>query len=130
MSTIEHTQISAVRKGGQVISSWYNWAKFMSTTDAREYGKHLAEMLAASHFSLEEKQAWAALVPVMTAAQLVQFDTLLRADMQAEASHELEDLLIAVKAAQHKRDLSVTAANEQAHQELDAIQKELEAAGK
>ena len=47
--------------------------------DAREYGKHIAEMLAASHFTAEEKQAWAVLVPDMTLEQLEKFDALLQA---------------------------------------------------
>lgn len=99
-------------------------ANFLS--DARAYGAHIAEMLAASHFSAEEKQAWAELVSLMSPEQLSKFDALLRADMQAEVKSDLEDLLIALKAALHQRDLSLAAIKEQAHQDFDAVEKELE----
>jgi len=95
-------------------------------SDARAYGAHLAEMLAASHFSAEEKQAWAELVPLMTATQLGEFDVLLQSDMRAEVRAELEDLLVAIKATLHQRDLSLVAIQEQAHQDFDAVEKELE----
>jgi hypothetical protein len=95
-------------------------------SDARAYGAHLAEMLAASHFSAEEKQAWAELVPLMTPTQLGKFDALLQDDMQAEVRTELEDLFVTIKAALHQRDLSLVAIQEQAHQDFDAVEKELE----
>ncbi len=95
-------------------------------TKAREYGEHLASMLVASHFSVAEKEAWAFLVPGMTPEQLVRFDQLLQADMAALAGHEMQDLLVELKAAQHKRDLSLAALNEKTHQTLDALTQDIE----
>ena len=96
--------------------------------EAREYGQHLAEMLAASHFSAEEKEAWAFLIPEMSNEQLKKFDAVLRADMSAQSAGELEDLVVSIRAAQHKRDLSLSALNEDTHQKLDQIEKDIEAA--
>lgn len=95
-------------------------------SDARAYGLHIAEMLAASHFSAEEKQAWALLVPLMTPDQLGQFDAMLRSDMKSGARREIEDLLVELRAKLHVRDLSLAAIKERAHQDFDALEKELE----
>lgn len=56
--------------------------------ESQEYGKQLAQMLAASHFSDQQKRAWAALVPVMTATQLKKFHALLKADKLAHEQPE------------------------------------------
>ena len=96
--------------------------------DAREYGQHLTLMLAASHFSAAEKQAWAELVPAMTKEQLIKFDALLQADMRALSAHELESTSIALRAAMHKRDLALSALNQDAHQALDELEQEIQAA--
>lgn len=97
--------------------------------DARAYGQHLAEMLAASHFSAENKEAWAFLIPEMTPEQLGKFDAILRADMTAKTTHELEDLIISIRAAQHKRDLSLAALDAETDKAFDDLEEEIEAAG-
>lgn len=97
---------------------------------AREYGQHLAQMLAVSSFSDEAKQAWAALVPSMTPDQLIKFDELLKADMKAQTSVELEDTVVAIKAAQHSHDLSEAALGAKVDQTLDTIEAELDSAEK
>lgn len=96
--------------------------------DAREYGKHLAEMLMASHFTAEQKEAWAFLIPEMSSEQLAKFDAILRADMTAKSTHELEDLIVSIRAAQHQRDLSLDALDTKTDQDFDDIEKEIEAA--
>ena len=97
--------------------------------DARAYGQHLASMLAASHFSVAEKQAWAVLIPDMSLEQLKKFDAVLRADMTAQSTHELEDLNIAITAARHQRDLSMAALETEADQIMAEVQATLEANG-
>lgn len=101
-----------------------------TTAKAREYGQHLAQMLAVSSFSDEAKQAWAALVPDMTPEQLIKFDELLKADMKAQTSVELEDTVVAIKAAQQSHDLSQVALGAQIDQTLDSIEAELDSAEK
>lgn len=96
--------------------------------EAKEYGQHLAAMLAASHFSTQEKQAWAKLVPSMSPEQLAKFDGLLRADMRAQSAHELENTSIALREAMHKRDLALSALNLSTHAALDALEQDLRAA--
>jgi|GEM_PF-1671690 len=97
-------------------------------TEAREYGRYLAEMLAASHFSVEEKQAWAALIPDMIPEQLAKLDAILKADINKQANAELEDLLVIIRAAEHKRDLSLAALRTKTHDALADIQKDINAA--
>lgn len=106
-----------------------NAANSKLLTEAHEYGQYLAEMLAASHFSVEEKQAWAFLLPNMTPEQLAKFDAILKADIKTQAGAELEDLLVTIRAAQHKSDLSMAALREKTHNALDGIEKDIEAAG-
>jgi hypothetical protein len=97
-------------------------------SDAKDYGQHLAAMLAVSRFSPEAKQAWAALVPSMTPDQLAKFDAMLQADMKAQAAGQLEGAAVQIKAAQHKRDFALSALDTQTNQALDDIEAQLKSA--
>ncbi len=89
--------------------------------DLEEYATHMAAMLMASRFSIEEKNALAALVPFMTEAQLVTFDNLLRTDIEAQNKRDLQGLLVAAQAAQHKRDLALAALDQKVSRQVDAL---------
>ncbi|MFZ2681871.1 MAG: hypothetical protein WAZ14_02155 [Patescibacteria group bacterium] len=100
-------------------------AELSGLAEAREYGQHLAALLASSSFTPEQKQAWATLVPEMSPAQLIKFDDLLRLNLQTQSAGELEHVFVDVQAARHKFELSLAALNEQTHQALDEIEAEL-----
>lgn len=101
--------------------------------EAKEYGHRIAEMLAASDFSAEQKAAWAVVVPAMTLEQLKRFDALLKLEMREQVEQEFEDVLTTLRAKVTEHELKVGAAQTQHNQSLDALEKEfkaLEAAAK
>lgn len=97
--------------------------------EARDYGQHLAEMLAASHFSKADQEAWAFLIPQMTLEQLKKLENVLLADLANQAKPELEDLIVSMKAAEHQHALSVAAIDETAAQAMDNLERDLSSAG-
>ncbi len=96
-------------------------------TDARSYGARLAQLLSQSQLPLHVQDAWAALLPSMTFSQIQQFEALLRAHIAGEIQHSLEDVLLEMQAQITQHDLSVSGAVHQAHGELDALERQLDA---
>ena len=96
-------------------------------TDARSYGARLAQLLASSGLPEPVQDAWAALVPSMTLPQLQHFEVLLRAHMDGEIQHELEDAFLEIRAEITKHDLALAGATHAAHVELDALERQLDA---
>lgn len=96
-------------------------------TDARAYGARLAEMLTASMLPEDVQRAWATLVPSMTLAQMQHFELLLRAHMNGEIQHELEDAFLEIRAEIVKHDLAVAGAAHKAHSAFDALERQIDA---
>lgn len=95
--------------------------------EAREYGKQIALMLAASQLSIQEKQAWAVVIGDMTKVQLETLTTMLHTGMTAQNLHNIQDLLVTIQAAAHKRDLSLTALSASVDQAFDEVEQTLKA---
>jgi hypothetical protein len=93
--------------------------------NAKEAGREIARMLAASSFSGEEKKAWADLVPYMDFALLQRFTSLLVADLEGTVAEQAEDTMLLLKAAAMKREFVVSHANKDAAQELQALERKL-----
>lgn len=96
-------------------------------TDARAYGARLAQMLVSSGLPEDVQNAWAALVPFMTIQQLQHFELLLRAHMNGEIQHALEDAFLEIRAEITKHDLAIAGAMHAAHTKLDDIERQLDA---
>lgn len=96
-------------------------------SDAKAYGARLAQMLAVSGLPQEVQDAWATLVPSMTFSQLQHFEVLLRAHMEGEIHHALEDVFLEIRAEITKHDLAIAGATHQAHVSLDALEHQLDA---
>jgi hypothetical protein len=98
----------------------------MVADQVQQLGESMAKMLMASSFSGPEKQAWAALVPHMSSLQLQRFMALLEKKLVVDAGQDAEDVLIALKAAEHEHALSVAAIHEKTHKSVEDLEKDLE----
>jgi|GEM_PF-2878733 hypothetical protein len=93
--------------------------------NARNSGREIARMLAASSFSSEEKKAWANLVPYMDLALLKRFTSLLAADLEGTVAEQAEDTMLLLKAAAMKREFAVSHAKKDAADGIRALEQEL-----
>lgn len=96
-------------------------------SDARAYGARLAQMLTSSQLPEDVQHAWAALVPHMSLAQMQHFELLLKAHMNGEVVHQLEDAFLEIRAELTRHELATAGAVHKAHVGLDAIEKQLDA---
>lgn len=96
-------------------------------TDAGNYGGNLAKALFESKLSDEEKEAWVALVPIMTLEQLAKFERYLVAVAQKTLSEEFSAELMAIKAALMNHELEKAIINQRFMAGLDKLAAELDA---
>lgn len=96
-------------------------------TDAKAYGARLAQLLSLSQLPPDVQEAWAALFPSMTLAQMQHFEVLLRAHIDGEIKTGLEDVLLQIQAEITHHDLAVAGATHKAHVALDDIEQQLDA---
>lgn len=96
-------------------------------SDARAYGARLAQMLTSSQLPEDVQRAWAVLVPHMSLAQMQKFELLLKAHINGEVVHQLEDTFLEIRAELTRHELATAGAVHQAHIGLDAIEKQLDA---
>lgn len=96
--------------------------------EAQAFGEHLARLLAASSLSIEQKQAWAALVSEMTLEQMVRFAKVLEKYVDASILPELADLRTKLEAVKRDYDLKVATLGQQAQTELNAVMAQVKAA--
>lgn len=96
-----------------------------AAVSAHDYGRKLYMMLEASSFSAEEKAAWMALLPELSLEQIERLSGLLEKNLMTQIADEFEDVLLKIKAARAKHELSRSALDLQTEQELAAIEREL-----
>jgi hypothetical protein len=96
------------------------------TAEARALGEELARLLERVPLSSEEKDAWAALVPFMTLEELGRFQRLLLSHLERQVFDEAEDIILAMKAEELKRQFAVAHAQHDAEKALDALEAEVD----
>lgn len=92
---------------------------------AHDYGRKLFLLLQASSLSDQEKAAWSELLPILSLAETDRLMALLEKNLTTQIAEEFEDVFLKLKAAQAKRDLSLSALDLRTEQELAALEKEL-----
>ncbi len=92
---------------------------------SKTLGADLALMLLNSTFTPEEKEAWARIIPYMTADELEKFLGILRKNLEGQVADSMEDTILLAKAAQIKHDFALTHAEHEAMEALDDIESEL-----
>lgn len=97
------------------------------TQDAKALGAELAKLLFDSPLPDEEKQAWAALVPFMTVEQLEQFRAMLLSHLERQVFDEAEDVILAIRAEELKRQFAHAQNLANANAGLDKIEAKIEA---
>lgn len=95
--------------------------------DAHAYGARLAQLLASSGLPADVQEAWAALVPAMSIAQLQHFELLLRAHIDGAVHELLEDAFLEIRAEIARHDLATSGAKHAAHVAMDDIERQLDA---
>lgn len=93
--------------------------------DGQSFGTQLASMLERSTFSVDEKEAWARLIPYMTTGELDRLSLILERNLAGEVANEMEDIMLQAKAAEMKRSFALTHAEQKAMEDLDSIESEL-----
>lgn len=96
--------------------------------EAQAFGEHLARLLAVCSLSIEQKQAWAALVSEMTLEQMVRFAKVLEKYVDASILPEMADLRSKLEAVKRDYDVTVATLGEQAQTELNAVMAQVKAA--
>ncbi len=97
----------------------------VTAVNAHDYGRKLFLLLQASSLSDQEKAAWSELLPVLSLAETDRLMALLEKNLTTQIAEEFEDVFLKLKAAQAKRDLSLSALDLRTEQELAALEKEL-----
>jgi thioesterase domain-containing protein len=95
--------------------------------DARATGEELARLLLDSPLPPEEKSAWAELVPFMTVEQIGKFRDMLLSHMERQIFDEAEDIILAMKAEELKRQFAHAHILADANKALGALEKDVDA---
>lgn len=95
--------------------------------DARATGEELAQLLLDSPLPPSEKSAWAELVPFMTVEQIGKFRDMLLSHMERQIFDEAEDIILAMKAEELKRQFAHAHILADANKALGVLEKEVDA---
>ncbi len=96
------------------------------TQDARALGEDLAQLLLDCPLADEEKRAWAELVPFMTVEQIGKFRDMLLSHMERQIFDEAEDVILAMKAEEMKRQFAHAHNQADANKALAKIEQEID----
>lgn len=94
--------------------------------DSRALGADLAQLLLDCPLSDEEKRAWAELFPFMTVAQMGRFRDMLLSHLERQIFDEAEDVILAMKAEELKRQFAQAHDQAKADEALQQIEKEID----
>jgi hypothetical protein len=94
--------------------------------DSRALGEELAQLLLDCPLSDEEKRAWAELVPFMTVEQIGKFKDMLLSHLERQIFDEAEDVILAMKAEELKRQFEQTHNRAKAEADLQKIEQEID----
>ena len=93
---------------------------------AAGFGAFLAQMLASSNLSDDQKAAWATLVPEMTLDQLGRFAAVLERYVDPTAQPEIADLKAKLLKVKEEYDAKIQSLNAAAQSEINAVMKEVD----
>ena len=94
--------------------------------DSRALGEELAQLLLDCPLPEDEKRAWAELFPFMTVEQIGKFRDMLLSHMERQIFDEAEDVILAMKAEELKRQFAHAHSQMDADKALQSIEKEID----
>lgn len=93
---------------------------------AKDFGVELSRLVSDCPLPDEEKCAWAELVPYMTLEELARFRDMLLSHMSREVFDEAEDVILALKAEDLRKQFAHSHNQTSASHAMDAIEREID----